>query len=123
MQGERDKQSVQQGLRYNQGKLRWSLVDFPSLESAVRVLEYGATKYEPDNWKRGLHVKGMVESLLRHTFAFLNGEDLDAESGQSHIGHVICNAMYIEYMMNNKPEFDDRDGTLLRQKELGTGKP
>jgi len=41
-------------LRYNTGKLRWSLVHYRSLEPMVRVLEFGATKYSPDNWKLGM---------------------------------------------------------------------
>lgn len=31
--------------RFNSGKLKWSLVDFKSLEPLVRILEYGAEKY------------------------------------------------------------------------------
>ena len=38
---ERDKQA----LRYNQGKVQWSLVDYKSIEPMVRVLEYGCKKY------------------------------------------------------------------------------
>ena len=96
--------------RFNKGKLEWSLVDFESLEDMVRVLEFGAQKYSSDNWKKGLPVREIVESMLRHTFSFLKGEDLDEESGLSHIGHVMCNAMFINYMLKNKPEFDDRSG-------------
>src|SRR4051812_1544114 len=33
------------GLRYNQGKPKWSLVDFKSILPLVSVLEYGAHKY------------------------------------------------------------------------------
>ena len=40
---------MEKGLRYNKEKLKWSLVDFESLEEMVKVLEFGAEKYEPDN--------------------------------------------------------------------------
>lgn len=98
------------GERNNKGKARWSLVDFKSMEPMVRVLEFGAKKYEDDNWSKGLGVKGICESLLRHTFALLSGETNDPESGLPHVGHIQCNAMFLSHMMQFKPEFDDRRG-------------
>ena len=109
---ERDKQ---QALRYNQGKLQWSLIDFKSLEGLVKVLEMGAKKYDKHNWKKGMPITQVSESLMRHLFAFLNGEDTDSESGLSHISHVMCNAMFIEYIMREKPEFDDRYETQNKE--------
>ena len=97
-----------QALRYNQGKLEWSLVDFDSLEGLVKVLEYGAHKYARHNWKKGMPVTQVSESLMRHLFAFLRGEDVDPESGCRHISHVMCNAMFIEYIMREKPDYDNR---------------
>ena len=103
---DRDKQ--EQALRYNQGKLQWSLVDFDSLEGLVRVLEHGAAKYAPDNWKKGMPVTQVSESLMRHLFAFLRGEDVDPESGCRHLSHVMCNTMFLEYIMREKPHYDNR---------------
>lgn len=97
-----------QALRYNQGKLKWALVDFKSLEGLVEVLEYGANKYAPDNWKKGMPVKEVAESLMRHLFAFLDGEDVDPESGCRHISHVMCNAMFIEFILREKAHYDNR---------------
>ena len=97
-----------QALRYNQGKLSWSMVDFDSLEGRVRVLEYGAKKYSKDNWKKGMPVTQVSESLMRHLFAFLKGEDVDSESGCRHISHVMCNTMFLEYILREKPHYDDR---------------
>jgi hypothetical protein len=94
--------------RHNEGKLKWSLVDFKSLEPMVRVLEFGAEKYEIDNWKKGLKVTEICESLLRHIHSFLEGENNDSESGLPHLGHIQVNAMFLSYMINDKPEMDDR---------------
>lgn len=96
------------GLRYNSNKLRWSLVDFQALEPMVRVLEFGSKKYSDDNWRKGLKVTEICESLLRHTFAFMNGEDADPESGELHVGHMLCNAKFLSYMVLFKPEYDNR---------------
>jgi hypothetical protein len=101
-------QTAEQALRYNQGKPQWSLIDFDSLEGLVHVLEYGARKYSKDNWKKGMPVTQVSESLMRHLFAFLRGDDIDPESGCRHISHVMCNAMFLEYILREKPHFDDR---------------
>ena len=106
-----DRDRDEQALRYNQDKLQWSLVDFNSLEGMVRVLEYGADKYARDNWKKGMPVTKISESLMRHLFAFLGGEDIDPESGCRHISHVLCNAMFIEYIIKEKSNYDDRQNS------------
>lgn len=94
-------------MRFNDGKLEWALVDFKALEPMVKVLEFGAKKYDAHNWKKGLPITKICESMLRHTFALLNGEDVDPESGIEHTGHILCNAMFLSDMMQKK-EWDDR---------------
>lgn len=54
-----------------------------------------------DNWKLGLEPNKVLESLARHLFALMDGEEIDPESGLPHIGHLMCNAMFYEYH-NNK---------------------
>lgn len=95
-------------IRYNADKLKWSLVDFNALEDMVRVLEFGAKKYSPDNWKNGLKTTEVFESTLRHLTAYIQGEDDDPESGLPHTGHILCNAMFLAYMHRYKKEFDTR---------------
>jgi len=98
----------QVALRYNNGKRKWSLVDYKSMESLVDVLEFGAQKYAPWNWTKGMSVTEITESLQRHLYDFLNGIDEDPETGLSQIGHMQCNLMFLAYMLREKPEFDDR---------------
>jgi uncharacterized protein YuzB (UPF0349 family) len=100
---ERDKQA----LRYNQGKVQWSLVDYKSIEPMVRVLEYGCLKYSKNNWKKGMPVSQIIESMLRHTYKLLEGELVDPESGIEHVGHIQCNAMFLAYVLREKPEYND----------------
>lgn len=84
-------------VRHNQGKPRWSLVDHQSLESLVRVLEFGEEKYGRWNWKKGLDKTEILESLYRHLIALMDGQDLDEETGLHHIGHIMSNAMFYSY--------------------------
>lgn len=97
------------GLRYNTGKLRWSLVSWKALEPMVRVLMFGAEKYDDHNWKKGLKYTEVCESMMRHLYAFMEGEDNDPESKLSHVGHILCNAMFLSYMSLFKKDFDDRN--------------
>lgn len=123
--------------RYNTGKLRWSLVDWKAISSMVRVLMYGAHKYSvfrnqagdiitgaeispeaaaklevestgAQNWRKGLKVTETCDSLQRHLLSYLEGEDIDPESGESHMGHIMCNAMFLEWLRHNRPDLDDR---------------
>lgn len=108
------------GKRFNEGKVQWGLVPQLSLIPMVRVLEFGAKKYSPWNWAKGLPTVEICESLKRHLDAYLNGEDLDVESGLSHIGHIQCNALFLSWMMENKPELDNRafkDGKI-KEREI-----
>lgn len=89
------------GMRFNQGKLRWGLVHFKSIEPLVRVLEFGARKYDDHNWKKGLNKREILESMQRHIAALMDGEINDPESGLPHIGHIMCNAMFYQYMADN----------------------
>lgn len=98
-------------LRYNEGKVQWSLVSFKDIEEIPRVLEFGAKKYSRDNWKKGMPVTEMCDSLLRHVIAFASGEDIDPESGLSHLGHIGCNIMFINHTLKNHPEKDDRNSS------------
>jgi hypothetical protein len=97
------------GLRYNDGKLKWSYVNWKAIEPMVRVLMYGAQKYSPDNWKKGLKKEEVLESAMRHLTKLIDGEMNDPESGLSHIGHLMCNAMFYQYMVDNFNEKNDPD--------------
>lgn len=87
-------------LRYNDGKVQWSLVDFKSLEPFVRVLEFGAKKYSKDNWKQEMDLDKILDSAQRHMASMIDGENIDQESGLQHAAHVICNMMFYIYHYN-----------------------
>ena len=99
---------MSQGDRFNEGKPKWSLVPQSSLIPMVQVLEFGAKKYGAYNWAKGLSIRETCESLKRHLDAFMEGEDIDSDSGLSHIGHIQCNALFLSWMMENRKDLDDR---------------
>jgi hypothetical protein len=97
-----------EGSRHNSGKLKWSLVSWRALEPMVKVLMFGAKKYDDHNWKKGLKYTEVCESLQRHINSFIEGEDNDKESKISHVGHILCNAMFLSYMFLFRKDMDDR---------------
>lgn len=70
---------------------------------------FGAQKYSAHNWKGGLKYTEICESMQRHMNSFQEGEDVDPESGLPHIGHILCNAMFLSYMYQVRKDMDDRD--------------
>ena len=85
-------------------KPKWSYVDFESLKPLVQVLEWGNANHKdksPYGWKAGTGYrytpKGILESIIRHTTAMLDGEEYDSESGLSHMAHIQANTMFYNY--------------------------
>lgn len=60
-------------------------------------MEYGEKKYGKDNWRKGQDIPSLCDCAMRHLTAFMDGEELDPESGVSHIGHIMANCMMIVY--------------------------
>lgn len=92
-------------------KPRMSLVPAALLRGVARVLMHGAKKYAAHNWRKGMAWSEPTSAALRHITAFNEGEDLDPESGLSHLWHAACNlAFLVEYEANPHlyRQFDDR---------------
>ena len=98
----------EKGRRYNTGKAKWGLVPFFALIPMVKVLEFGSRKYDDWNWTKGLSWVSTYESMLRHTFDSMFGEDHDKESKILHIGHIMCNILFISYYFLTGKGQDDR---------------
>lgn len=98
---------TEQALRYNTGKpeLSYVLDVMPALKDMVAVMEFGASKYERNNWQKGFPKEKLLDSLLRHVDAFYSGEDVDPESGLSHVGHILCNAAFLAYHYGSNSKY------------------
>ena len=113
-------QPAAQGLRFNQGKIRYDLISTHALRELAKVMSYGAQKYDDRNWEKGLlWIKSCCASLERHLMAFKSGEDFDEESGELHIAHVMANASFIAHFYFTHPELDDRPHLYLGTPKIG----
>ena len=100
--------SSPEGKKHDSGKPQAELIPVPGLLEVIKVLTFGATKYDPWNWAKGMKWSRLIGAILRHTFAYMMGETRDPETGLSHMAHVACSALFlITYEQRSLGE-DDR---------------
>lgn len=107
------------GLRFNNGKLRYDLVNPNAMEDFVGVLTDGANKYAERNWENGLTWTSVLASLKRHIAAFEKGEDYDKETGRLHMAHAACNVHFLNSYYYIFPQGDDRPKKILNLPKIG----
>jgi hypothetical protein len=90
-----------EGLKFDNGKLRWDLLPLNAIEDTVKVLTFGANKYGPNNWQQVDDAENRYfAALMRHIKAYRTGEKIDPESGIDHIAHAICNLVFLYHFQN-----------------------
>lgn len=86
------------GMKFDTGKLMYSLIPVETTQALAEVLSFGASKYAIDGWKHVPDAKRRyMDALIRHLEAFRSGELYDQESGLSHLSHVLANASFLHY--------------------------
>lgn len=79
------------GLKYDGGKVPFELLPEDVLEEVARVLAFGARKYAPRNWEKGIAHSRTYGAARRHMVAFFQkGETLDPETRTHHYANAIC---------------------------------
>lgn len=101
------------GLKDDGQKPNLALCDPHALMVWGSVMTHGAGKYGVNNWRLGIAYTRLIAAMLRHIMAFASGEDVDPESGELHMAHVMANA---SMLISMPKRFDDRyravpDGT------------
>ena len=86
------------GMKFDGGKLRWDLLPLDVVEKLVEIYEFGANKYGENNWRNLQNgYKRCRAALFRHLTAYDKGEQVDPESGKSHLAHAAWNALSMVY--------------------------
>ena len=84
------------GVKYDNDKPQWSLMQWGALTEVVDVLTYGAKKYAPDNWKKVPNARQRyIDAGFRHFTAYASGEKNDSETGKSHLAHAMCCMLFL----------------------------
>ena len=82
-------------IKHDSGKRRYDLLPYDALEEIIKVLEFGALKYEDNNWLRGCEWSRYWTACMRHITAWWMGESVDAETGLSHLAHAGCCILFL----------------------------
>ena len=107
----RTKARYTSGVKSDFGKVRGELVP-PDAEAWVaRVAEYGAEKYEIDNWKKLSDQEGqrrLREAIRRHLDALRRGEVFDPETKMPHAAAIGVNAAFLLHFgfLSGEPGWD-----------------
>lgn len=96
------------GQKFDQDKPRMDLLDSYAIEELAKVLTFGAKKYAPHNWRKGIKLSRLTAAAQRHLLAIMKGEDFDDETKLQHAAHLMCCAMFLVWTIRHRPDMDDR---------------
>ena len=69
---------------------------------SINISELGEVKRGVDNWQTVTDARRRYyDAMLRHIDAWWQGEQKDSETGESHLAHAICCAMFLMWLDNN----------------------
>ena len=108
---------------YDDGKPPLANLPTAGLRAVARVQQYGHKKYgDFNNFRKGMEASRQVSCILRHLYAYMDGEDLDPESGEPHLAHACCRTMFLLQNIHDECVIDDRYKTLQKsQKPVDKG--
>ena len=79
-----------------QTKPNLSILPFAPLLEVCGALTEGAIKYGPENWRdENVSETIYADAAIRHLMQFLSGEDVDADSGISHVSKAIAGLLIL----------------------------
>lgn len=85
------------------------LLPSSALVNVSMVMKLGAQKYGAYNWRQSNVAATVYASAAeRHLRSWLDGEDLDPESGQSHLAHMVACGLIVLDAINIDALIDDR---------------
>jgi hypothetical protein len=101
------------------GKLPVHLVpaEFNLVLSAV--LEYGAYKYAPHNFEKGMDPDDLLRGAESHLMAMKAGALYDTESGLPHAGHAAWNLLTFVMQMMREPSLEELFTSVIARRRAG----
>lgn len=96
------------GIKHDSGKPRLELLPPELLLGVADILTFGAQKYSDRNWELGMNWSRVFGALMRHMWAWWRGEDVDSETGKSHLWHAGCCIAFLIAYEQRKVGQDDR---------------
>lgn len=101
--------SVEGGKKYDSGKNRVDLVPIAAISQIAQVLTFGANKYGDNNWQLVPDAKRRYyAAMLRHMYAWYDGERFDAESNLPHLAHAGACLVFLLWL-EAKGKLNDKE--------------
>lgn len=95
---------------YGDQKPDISLVPPVAIIKEARVMQLGAKKYGPYNWReKRVRARVYAAAAMRHIMQWQDGEEFDFESGESHLAHaraclgIVLDAQSIGIIHDDRP--------------------
>lgn len=97
-------------------KVPFSVLPMPVVAEIGLALLEGARKYGRHNWRiAGVRASVYIDACFRHISQFWEGEDIDPDSGLSHITKAIAGLMVLRDSMKKGNWVDDRPPKIMKK--------
>ncbi|MBL6729240.1 MAG: hypothetical protein ISP79_06540 [Methylophilaceae bacterium] len=97
-------------MKHDDNKIDVSLLPPSALLQVAKVMMLGTKKYDRNNWRNDKSVTWTrtYSSIQRHLLAWLDGEDKDRETGESHVAHAAAQCLMLMVLEKEQKQNDDR---------------
>ena len=96
------------GLKFDGDKPALEMIPLDALEECAKAFMHGEKKYAAFNFTKGLHTRRTSAAALRHIYQAMWQDDLDSDSGNTHLGNAMAALAMTIYTIKNNPSFDNR---------------
>ncbi len=94
---------------YDDGKPPLANLPSAGIREVAMVQAYGHKKYKDfNNYRKGMEASRQASCAMRHIMDFMDGQDVDSESGRSHLAHAACRLLFMLQNINDGVLIDDR---------------
>lgn len=99
-----------EGVKHDSSKPPLHLIAPDFLYAVAEILDFGARKYAPRNWEKGMNWSRCYRAAIGHLFDWWLGKGPDPETGKSHLWHAACCIMFLVCYELRGAGTDDRPG-------------
>lgn len=84
-----------EGVKFDEDKIPYHLIAPELLSAVAEILDFGARKYAPRNWEKGMAWHRPFRACLGHLWDWWRKAGPDPETGKSHLWHAACCIMFL----------------------------
>lgn len=102
------------------GKAPLAYLPWDGIREVAQVQSYGHKKYgDFYNYRKGMEVGRNLSCAIRHIADYMDGNDVDHESGRSHLAHAACRLLFVLQNIHDGTIIDDRFSARVKTNEAG----